>query len=1026
MLEVRLLGKFEVRIDGQPVEIPLRAAQSLLAYLILNAGTPYRREQLAGLFWPDMSDANARHNLRQILSRLRKAIGAQYLVADDLTITFDATTDYWLDAQVLTRKVETKTSAEELIEAVSVYNGELLPGFYDEWVLLERERGQAAFEHKMTVLLDQLIEAKRWDEVLQWGEQWITLGHSPEAAYRALIVAHGARSDASQAAAAYQRCEEALRRDLGVEPSAQTRAALERAKREATSAIDHLVQRPRTNLPAALSSFIGREKEIAEIRRLITTQRAMTLTGSGGAGKTRLAIESAAGLVDHFADGVWLIEFAPLSDAALVPHAVASTLGLVTTSGRPIVTALIDVLREKHRLLIFDNCEHLIEACAQLAAALLQACPQLHILATSRESLVIQGEMQFRVPPLSTPDPQRLPIIQELEYCEAIQLFVERGAAAVSAYTMTADNAAAIARICQRLDGMPLAIELAAARLKTLHAEEIAARLDDRFHLLTGGSRAALPRQKTLRATIEWSYNLLSAPEQALLQRLSVFAGGWTLEAAETVGADLVVGADLRVGPGADTRISPYDVVDVLTHLADKSLVNVDRTQGEETRYRMLETIRQYAREKLIESGEEAALRQRHLDYYLQLADCAKVELRRAEQFSWFQRLETDLDNIRIALEWSLTTDARLGLQIMNALRWFWYNGDHVEDASLWLARLLQQPSAQPGMAGIIRAEALAGQSLLLTLLDQLPLAQQLAEESLTLCQKLGDENVASLSLQALGRALMFQGNSKQAQQCHEHSLALSREQNNHIGVAEGLWRLALSEQNRLRRAELLAEAQEAFRAHGDSMGRVHTLMELSGTAVHQGDFQLAQRWLDEGKNLLRSSAKSAHMRGVLTFNAGRIALWSGNYDQGRAQLEESVRSSWDTGFTMWYFLGVAFLGYAAFRQNKPESARAHWEKSLRHFHEANYSILAMFTLEGFASLAVHQQQLERATRLFGWADATREAIGDIRPPSEQTWVDRDLAVIHAQLDEAAFEAEQAIGRAMTMDEAIEYALSEV
>ena len=371
MLEVRLLGKFEVRIDGQAVEIPLRAAQSLLAYLILNASTPHRREQLAGLFWPDMPDSNAKGNLRQTLSRLRKAIGEKHILSDDLTIAFDATADYWLDVEVLTHKVAASTSAADLIEAVSVYGGDLLPGFYDEWVLIERERLQVAYGLKMTLLLDQLSEARRWDEVIEWSERWIALGHTPETAYRALISAYGARGEVSNATIAYQRCEEALRRDLGVEPSPQTHAALEHARHESVTAFDLLPKRPRTNLPAALSSFIGREKEIAEVQRLISAQRAVTLTGSGGAGKTRLAIEAASGLVDHFADGVWLIEFAPLNDAALVSHAVASTLGLQETGGRPLITALIDVLREKQRLLIFDNCEHLIEACAQLAVALL-------------------------------------------------------------------------------------------------------------------------------------------------------------------------------------------------------------------------------------------------------------------------------------------------------------------------------------------------------------------------------------------------------------------------------------------------------------------------------------------------------------------------------------------------------------------------------------------------------------------------------------------------------------------------------
>ena len=628
MLEVRLLGKFEARVDGQPVEIPLRAAQSLLAYLMLDAGTPHRREQLAGLFWPDMPDSRAKSNLRQTLSRLRKAIGEKYLVANDLTIAFDATADYWLDVQVLARKVEAHTATADLIEAVSVYGGELLPGFYDEWALLERERLQVAFEHKMSLLLDRLVEAQRWDDVLDWGERWITLSHAPEAAYRALIMAYGTRGDISNAAAVYQRCEEALRRDLGVEPSPQTRAALERVKREATSPIELPVfRRPRTNLPAALTSFIGRNKEIAEVRQLIITQRAVTLTGSGGAGKTRLAIESASGLVDDFADGVWLIEFAPLNDATLVPHAVASTLGLLETGGRPLVTALIDVLREKHRLLIFDNCEHLIDACAQLAEHLLLHCPDLHILTTSREALGIAGEAALRVPLLSLPSTDTV-TREVITHSEAAQLFVERATAALPGFALTDTNCSAVARVCRRLDGIALAIELAASRVKVLRVEQIADRLDDAFRLLTGGRCTALPRQQTLRATIDWSYNLLNDAERIVLRRLSVFAGGATLEAAEVV--------------CSDDELEALEVLDILTQLVNKSLVVAEREQGAEARYHLLETIRQYARDKPLESGEAELVRVRHLDFFLAFAVAAEPKIGGSEQTTWIKRLDAD------------------------------------------------------------------------------------------------------------------------------------------------------------------------------------------------------------------------------------------------------------------------------------------------------------------------------------------------------------------------------------------------
>jgi predicted ATPase/DNA-binding SARP family transcriptional activator len=1042
MLEVRLLGKFEVRNDNQAVEILLRAAQSLLAYLMLNAGTPHRREQLAGLFWPDMPDANAKSNLRQTLSRLRKAIGEQYLLADDLTIAFEVNADYWLDAQVLTRKVVANTSTADLIDAVSVYGGELLPGFYDEWVLLERERLQAAYEHKVALLLARLTAAQRWEEVLEWSERWIALGHTPEAAYRALITAHGARADVSSAAAAYQRCEEALRRDLGVEPSPQTRSALERARREAAAPIDlALFQRPRTNLPAALSSFIGREKEIAEVGRLITAQRAVTLTGSGGSGKTRLAIESSYQLIDHFADGVWLIEFAPLNDAALVPHAVAATLGLQETGGRSLVTTLIDVLREKHRLLIFDNCEHLIDACAQLATALLPACPQLHILATSREPLGIPGEIPFRVPPLSTPDVQHLLIIRDLAHFEAVQLFVERGTAVVTAYTVTADNAAAIARICQRLDGMPLAIELAAARLKTLRAEEIAARLDDRFHLLTGGSRAALPRQQTLRATIEWSYNLLSIPEQTLLQRLSVFVGGWTLEAAEFVGANPGVGADLRVGPLVDTpnrpvrlstgesgaswgRIDPYNVLDLLTHLADKSLVNVDRTQGQETRYGMLETIRQYAREKLIESGEEAALRQRHLDYYMQLAERAEPELVSFDQFTWLDRLEAEFDNIRTALEWSLTSDVEGGLRLASALRWFWTYSMHFRESSDYLARLLR-PSASHGVALPIRAKALAVQADLMNLRNEPSQSVKLAEESLALCRVAGDEQGETLALLALARAFSYLGRASAGQQLCERCLALSRARNDPIRAAQALWMLALFESHRPRRIELLEEVRAIRRTHGHWVGLVNALHELAHQTMLLGDYSLADRWLNESKDLTRHSAALAELVANEMHLSGRLALREGDYTRARTELEKSAQRSQEAGRAMNFSWTLSDLGYVALCQGDFQRARATWQQSLHNFREANYPIGVVFNVEGLASLAVQQGQPARAARLLAWADATREVIEDTRPPVEQADVDRDLAIIGAQLNDATFQAEQAAGRQMTLDEAIACALSE-
>ncbi len=459
------------------------------------------------------------------------------------------------------------------------------------------------------------------------------------------------------------------------------------------------IRTPPHNLPLQLTSFIGREKEIAEVKRLLRGPdrtglqdpsglvRLLTLTGAGGVGKTRLALQVASDLLQSFPDGVWLIELAPLSDPALVPQTVAVVLGVKEEPGRPLQATLTDHLRGKQALLILDNCEHLVQASAQLAEAVLRTCPDVRLLATSREMLGVAGERALYVPSFSLPDPHTFPpvgadpvsapvsalmsALSVLTQSEAIRLFVDRAASVMPGFSLTPDNAPAIVQICQRLDGIPLAIELAAVRVKVLRVEQIAVRLADAFRLLTGGVRTALPRQQTLQATMDWSYDLLSEAERRLFNRLSVFAGGWTLEAAEAVCAD-VVGADPRVGPGAgaDTQISPDDILEQLTQLVNKSLVLAEREQGEETRYRLLEIIRQYALVKLAVSGEADAVRRQHAEYFLALAESGMSSNPAFGplQPAWLDRMEKEHDNVRTALTWSqsVTDSAELGLSLIH------------------------------------------------------------------------------------------------------------------------------------------------------------------------------------------------------------------------------------------------------------------------------------------------------------------------------------------------------------------------
>src|ERR671916_378267 len=445
-------------------------------------------------------------------------------------------------------------------------------------------------------------------------------------------------------------------------------------------------ERPPNNLPLELSSFVGREKELTEVERLLEHNRLVTLTGSGGCGKTRLALAAAGELVEGFEDGVWMVELASLADPSLVPQAVASTLGVREQPGRLPTETLSDYLGSRNVLLVLDNCEHLIGACAELAEALLHSCPNLRVLATSREALGITGEVAWPVPSLSLPDLRRLPEVESLARYEAARLFLERTAAVNPTFALTEQNAVAVDQICYRLDGIPLAIELAAARAKVLSVEQIAERLDDSFGLLSAGGRTAMPRHRTLHATMDWSHELLSLEERALFRRLSVFAGGFTLEAAESVCA----------GAGLERD----EVLDLLSHLVDKSLV-IMREESGEARYRLLETVRQYAREKLSESGEAEQASERHAGYYLALAEEAEPELKGAGQVAWLEQLEREHDNLRAAMRWllgrgELEEAARLGW----ALWLFWGIRAHFAEGR----RSMEQALSAEGSAGLTEA----------------------------------------------------------------------------------------------------------------------------------------------------------------------------------------------------------------------------------------------------------------------------------------------------------------------------------
>ncbi len=564
------------------------------------------------------------------------------------------------------------------------------------------------------------------------------------------------------------------------------------------------------NLPVQLTSFVGRDREMAEVKRLLASTRLLTLTGMGGTGKTRLSLQVAADVGERFEDGVWLVEFATIEDPSLIVETVARALELRQEAERPLQATLTAFLRNKQLLLILDNCEHVVSACARLAETLLRSCPRLRILASSREPLAIAGETAWPVPPLSLPDHWRElsagpDAVERLTQYEAVRLFIERATIARPAFQVSNENVHLVAQICWRLDGIPLAIELAAARVRVLTLQQIVERLDDRFHLLTTGSRTAVPRQQTLRALIDWSYDLLTESERNLLMRLSVFARGRTLEAIEAV-----CGGD---------GLEAWEIVDLLSQLVDKSLVTVEKTPEFGARYFMLESIWDYASEKLVASGESARYRERHLDYFLRFAEDAAPKLRGSDQREWLERVDQEEINFRFAVEASEELPGQIpkGLRLLTAIqRYIEVRGLFKETREV-LARLLAHPDAAP--RDLIRARALAAAGRLAWIADACPECKKVQEEALSIFRELSDTQGVAGALADLAFLALDEADITSARTLLEEAHELARTLNvpritahvQHVRAA-----LAASERDFAQALALEEESLAIYRRHGD------------------------------------------------------------------------------------------------------------------------------------------------------------------------------------------------------------------
>jgi predicted ATPase/DNA-binding SARP family transcriptional activator len=992
-LRVRTLGSFVVWRSGEIIPASQwgrRKAAALFKCLLSAPGYRLHREQLIDLLMPEMEFDDAATALRSAVYRLRKVLDSPGAPASHLQNQGDLLAlvpvvdgkpdEGWLDAAVFAREAAAALAGQDVArcrKALDLYGGEYLPeDVYEEWA--ERHRDGLRAQHLALLLhLAHLSQAAgMMDEALQCLRTVLTAVPCHEDAARNLMQLLVAAGRSGEALEVYRTLKAALEREIGASPGQETLAVRARLLAEAPLAL--LPPTRPTNLPAPLTSFVGREWELAEVSRLLREgaggNRLVTLLGAGGCGKTRLALEVGRDLLQDFPDGVFLTELATVSDPARLPEAVADALGLREQAQRAGRESALDVLSSclapKRLLLVLDNCEHLVSGCAQLASVLLQRSPELRILTTSQAMLGVLGEIIWRVPSLSLPEAGPLPA-GELAASEAVQLFLERAQASQPRFALTERNADAVAHICRRLDGIPLAIELAAARLSLLSAEQIAARLDDRLQLLSDGNRTALPRQQTLRATIEWSYNLLTAGEQVLLRRLAVFAGSWMLEAAEAV--------------CASESLSRNGVVERLGGVMGKSLIQMIEV-GETVRYRMLETVRQYAWEQLRAAGEDEAVRERHCGWYRAFVLAAEPELEGPRQAVWLQRIDAELDNIRAALLRHVEIeDTATGLEVTSALLNYWMIRGRFAEGRDWIERLLARTEVSGEAGSRIRARALHVAGRLAYLQGDNPQALARFEESLALCRVLEDSDGVLSGINDVGAVMFRQGEYARAEVLYQEALALRRDRGETRLVAQLLNNLATSafaQGDFARGIALSEESLGILRALDDRYSVAVVLTNLGQARLETSDLVGAAAACDEGLPVARDLQARDAVARFLSLG-GSIARQGGDYGHAWRQLVEALALYRDLG-----------------------AMDELWR-----------------TFEELAFVALAARQYERSVLLLASGAACYDLAGTVRSPGEQAAYDRCVADTSSALGAGAFQNAWNRGRALPLEDAVSRAL---
>ncbi len=1030
-LRAHLLGPVRLAVGKRSIPDrawPRRAARALLLLLLATPGHRLPRDRVLDLLWPEAPPEAAQNALRVALHALRRVLepnlragrGSAYVEVAGDAVALRSGTELWVDSDAfeaaLARAGATSPPerAAVLREALALYGGDLLADEpYADWPVVRRERLRRAWR-RAVLDLAELELASRSLTTFPVLERLVAAEPTDEAVHRALMRALAAAGRRDEALRQYERCAEAVRGELDLEPDQETVALAAEIRSSCQVPSMPLVPaapaRRVDNLPAPPTPLIGRERELETLQDLLLDLgvRLVTVTGPGGIGKTRLALEAARQTAADFSDGVCFVPLAAIRDPQLVLPTIARTLEVDEVAGRPMLERLAEALRERELLLVLDNLEQILDAAGDVGD-LLAACPCLRILATSREPLRLRAEHLFATPSLTVPPLGRRGSVDHLEAgsvgrYEAVALFAARARAARPGFAVTDANAPAVAALCARLDGLPLAIELAAARSRHLVPEDLLARLAPCLPLLTGGARDLPERQRTLRDAIAWSHDLLESAEQVLFRRLAVFVGGFSLEAAEAV--SLVSGDVVS------------DVAQVVWALADKSLLLREHgADGGSPRYRMLETIREFGLEQLAASGEEEVVRRQHAAFFLILVENAEPHLHEVDQILWLDRLEAEHDNVRAALGWACERrDVETALGISGALAEFWRMRGHLGEGRVWLERTLALGSPAPSAA---RALCLRGAGALAQAQGDSDQAIGWLTEALDDWRALGERRRTGQTLGLLAGIATARGDYGRALELNEQALRLFEAIGDRPGIADTLNQLGLiaTDRGEYARARRLYERSRAlYDSLADRHGSARVLNNLGVLAFWQEDYRRAAALFEDTLVLWRALGNRPHAAVTLA-NLGEALRAEGDLDRAVAVAREGLQLSREVGDKRSAATALFILGSLIQHHADDPRATEPLLEGLLLFRQVGDRLGMAWCLEALAGPATASGRPELAAQLCGAAEGLREQLGVPLQPAERPAYQRHLdAARRAVPSPAAFSQAWATGRALPLD----------